>query len=78
MSIERSKADLLVYAKGVAYRAIGILLLPANQLLNPAKFSKGSCEMTEETTDQVLPTATGFAAKEAVAILRKHDVALIA
>ena len=30
--------------------------------------------MAEETTRQVLPTATGFAAKEAIAALRKHHV----
>jgi AraC-like DNA-binding protein len=29
-----------------------------------------------ETTRQVLPTATGFAAKEAITILREHDVAI--
>ena len=32
--------------------------------------------MAEETTRQVLPTATGFAAKEAIAVLRKHHVAI--
>ena len=30
--------------------------------------------MVEETTRQVLPTATGFAAREAIAALRKHHV----
>jgi hypothetical protein len=31
--------------------------------------------MTEETPAQGLPTATGFAAREAMAVLRKHDIA---
>jgi hypothetical protein len=31
--------------------------------------------MTEEMSPQVLPTATGFAAREAIAALRKHDIA---
>jgi AraC-like DNA-binding protein len=30
--------------------------------------------VAEETTRQVLPTATGFAAKEAIAVLRKHRI----
>ena len=30
--------------------------------------------MTEETTRQVLPTATGFAARQAIAALQNHDV----
>ena len=32
--------------------------------------------MAEEMIEQVLPTATGFAAKEAIAVLRKHHVAI--
>jgi Arabinose-binding domain of AraC transcription regulator, N-term len=31
--------------------------------------------MTEEMPPQVLPTATGFAAREALALLRKHNIA---
>ena len=31
--------------------------------------------MTEEMPPQVLPTATGFAAREALAVLRKHNIA---
>jgi hypothetical protein len=31
--------------------------------------------MTEETPPQVLLTATGFAAREALAVLRKHNIA---
>ena len=34
--------------------------------------------MAEETTRQVLPTATGFAAREAIAALRKHNVEIAA
>jgi hypothetical protein len=30
--------------------------------------------VAEETTRQVLPTATGFAAREAIAALRKHHI----
>jgi hypothetical protein len=64
-----------VYAKGIAYRVNGVLLLPANRLLNYAKFTKRSPNMTEETRPQVLATATGFAAREAAALLRKHNIA---
>ena len=32
--------------------------------------------MTDETIQQVLPTTTGFAAKQAIAVLRKHEVAI--
>ena len=31
--------------------------------------------MTEETNRQILPTTTGFAAREAIAMLRKHNIA---
>ena len=31
--------------------------------------------MTEEMPAQGLPTATGFAAREALALLRKHNIA---
>jgi hypothetical protein len=34
--------------------------------------------MTEEMPLQVLPTATGFAAREALAVLRKHNIATAA
>jgi hypothetical protein len=34
--------------------------------------------VAEETTRQVLPTATGFAAREAIAALRKHHVEIAA
>ena len=30
--------------------------------------------MVEDTTGQVLPTATGFAARQAIAVLRKHNI----
>ncbi len=30
--------------------------------------------MVEDTTRQVLPTATGFAARQAIAALRKHNI----
>ena len=30
--------------------------------------------MVEDTTRQVLPTATGFAARQAIAVLRKHNI----
>ena len=30
--------------------------------------------MVEDTTWQVLPTATGFAARQAIAVLRKHNI----
>jgi AraC-like DNA-binding protein len=41
----------------------------SRQVLEP-----GAAKVAEDTTRQVLPTATGFAAKEAIAALRKHDV----
>jgi hypothetical protein len=59
----------------VPYRAIGVLLLRANFLLNQARFMKRSPNMTEEMRPQVLLTATGFAAREALALLRKHNIA---
>ena len=31
--------------------------------------------MTEVGTEQVLPTVTGFAARQAIAALRKHNIA---
>ena len=31
--------------------------------------------MGEETSPRGLPTTTGFAAREAIAMLRKHDIA---
>ena len=31
--------------------------------------------MGEETSQQGLPTTTGFAAREAIAMLRKHNIA---
>jgi AraC-like DNA-binding protein len=37
---------------------------------------KGSGGVTDETIQQVLPTTTGFAAKQAIAVLRKHEVAI--
>jgi hypothetical protein len=33
--------------------------------------------VTEETTPQALPTVTGFAAKQAIAALRKRNVATV-
>jgi hypothetical protein len=36
---------------------------------------KRSPNMTEEMRPQVLLTATGFAAREALALLRKHNIA---
>jgi hypothetical protein len=45
MLIERTKVDLLRVSRGIAYRAIGMLLLPANRLLNPAKLSKWGWEL---------------------------------
>ena len=59
----------------IPYQAIGILLLPANLLLNHAKFTNGSLNMTEEMSPQGLPTATGSAARVAIAMLRKHNIA---
>jgi hypothetical protein len=31
--------------------------------------------MVEETSQRGLPTTTGFAAREAIAVLRKHNIA---
>jgi len=49
--------------------------LTANRLLNHAKFTKESPNMTEEMPSQGLPTATGFAAREVLAALRRHNIA---
>jgi hypothetical protein len=43
--------------KGVPYRAIGVLPSLADRLLNRAKFTEGSPNMTEGIPSQVLPTA---------------------
>src|SRR5580704_1243112 len=51
-----------------------VLLVRANRLLDPAKFTKGS----PNKMPQVLLTATGFAAREALALLRKHNIATAA
>ena len=32
--------------------------------------------MAEDGTEQLLPTVTGFAAREAISVLRKHDIAI--
>jgi AraC-like DNA-binding protein len=47
----------------------------ANRLLNHAKFSKSERHVAEEATRQALPTATGFAAKRAIAVLCSHHIA---
>src|SRR6516164_8743190 len=47
---------------------------PIGCLITPS-FRNGGENMAEETTRQVLPTAMGFAAKEAIAALRKHHIA---
>src|SRR5262249_15887081 len=49
-----------------------ILPLRANQLLNLANCSSVGVGMTGDGTAQVLPTVTGFAAKQAIPGLRKH------
>ena len=48
------------------------------RLPNHAKVRQGSPNMTEEMSPQVLLTATGFAAGEALAVLRKHNIATAA
>ena len=47
-----------------------ILPLRANRLLNLANCSSVGVGMTGDGTAQVLPTVTGFAAKQAIAVLR--------
>jgi AraC-like DNA-binding protein len=51
------------------------LSLAANWLLNAAKVRQGIQNMMEGMPPQVLPTATGFAARQALAVLRKHNIA---
>jgi hypothetical protein len=50
----------------------GRLPLLADQLLNYA--TQVALNVTEETTRQALPTVTGFAAKQAIAALRTHNI----
>ena len=39
-----------------------------------AALTLGALNVTEETGRQILPSATGFAARQAIAVLRKHNV----
>ena len=32
--------------------------------------------MAEDGTEQLLPTVTGFAARQAISVLRKHNIAI--
>ena len=59
----------------VANRVLGRLLFQANRLINHARFCARSPSMTGEMPPQGLLTATGFAAREALAVLRKHNIA---
>lgn len=52
---------------------IGVLLLRANLPLLRAT-SRGEAPMDEEITRRALPTATGFAAAQAIIALRMHDI----
>ena len=52
-----------------------MLRLGANRLLNRAKLSLWRVDVTEDGTGQLLPTVTGFAAKQAISALRKHNIA---
>ena len=47
----------------------------ANRLLNYAAFTNWSPNRREEMPPQVLLTATGFAARETLAMFRKHNIA---
>jgi AraC-like DNA-binding protein len=47
-----------------------------NRLLDHAKFSKQERHVAEETTRPVLPTTTGFSARQAIAALQNHNVAV--
>jgi hypothetical protein len=60
-----AKVDLLASTRRwVGYRAIGVLLLPANRLLNHAKIAKWSLNITEETCrrwrNRCLPPRSAF------------------
>jgi hypothetical protein len=41
-----------------------------------AKLSQWSGDVTEDGTEQVLPTVTGFAARQAIVALRKHNITI--
>ena len=58
----------------VVYGATGVLPFLANRLLNLANRSEG-VGMTSAGAGQALPTATGFAVKQAIAALRKRNIA---
>jgi AraC-like DNA-binding protein len=51
------------------------LLFRTNRLLNRAN---GSVDVSEDNSRQVLPTVTGFAARRAIAALRRRNVAIAA
>ena len=48
----------------------------ANRLLDEAKLSQRSVNLAQEGIGQALPTVAGFGARLALALLKKHDVAM--
>ena len=61
----RFRAPLLVGPLAVATKSARAIA---------AALALGALNVTEETSRIILPSATGFAARQAIAILRKHNV----